>query len=119
MYQRGHAAIHAGHKFHLRGTTRQVLWLLVLRADADGYCWPSVRGMAADCRRSTSTVQQALYELEACGLIVADRVRGRHGTRYLLTLPSPPPQTGKRKRSAADEVADLLGKFTDDDWPQR
>ena len=77
-----------------------VLLALADRADGGGLCWPSISRLITDtglCRRS---IQLAIGALEAAGLILADRLGGRHrASVYRLRL--------EADAAAADRDRDL------------
>lgn len=68
----------------MRLAARLVMFELADRADEDGFAWPGIEQIAADCLLDRSTVLRALDEAEAAGeLLIFSRV-GR-GNRYIIT----------------------------------
>lgn len=62
------------------------------RADRLGHSWPSHRTLASEASTSVSTVQRALEELRALGVVEwqarkRDRDGGRSSNRYKLITP--------------------------------
>lgn len=70
------------------GTPSEKLVLMVLadHAAEDGSCFPGLNRMALMTGLDRSTIVRVLERLEAAGAIVRQRSRGRHPSRYLLTV---------------------------------
>lgn len=75
----------------ITGTQKLVLFALANRANAEGECWPSVPGVAADCCISERAARNALRELEAAGLVSTSAGGGRHrNSLYRLAIAENP-----------------------------
>lgn len=61
------------------GATMSVLAALAIRANEDGYSWPSLELLQADTRCGRRTVQYALRTLERDGWVTIRRQRGPGG----------------------------------------
>lgn len=77
-------------------TRKAVLISLADNANDQGECWPSIPTICERTCFSERAVHRAIRELEADGLLSADRSNGRH-TRYCITVGTPanlaePPQ---------------------------
>lgn len=85
---------------HLSHRAKTVYIYLRDRADASGVCWPGIKTIAGELGLSTRTVQRALDDLEAAGLIVKKQRRRSNGSLtsnlYRLTKhkTSQPPAKG-------------------------
>ena len=71
------------------GTTRLVLLRLADQANDDGWCWPALKALAADCRVSVSSVQRALEALAVFGELAVFR-RGKRATNVYRVLVGTP-----------------------------
>jgi hypothetical protein len=95
------------------GSTFKVYVILARRADAAGYCYPSIKSIAADAGLKPRTVQNAIYRAIELGLAVAGRQKGRvtvyrltHATRCAST------KTGGASDCATPTQQDALGDAT-------
>ena len=62
-------------------STKGVLLALADHADADGTCWPGVKGIAEKCRLSPRTVRYHLKVLRRMSLVIAEERRRDDGTQ--------------------------------------
>lgn len=79
------------------GSNKLVLFLLADRYhEMDNVAWPSVNWLAEHTELSRRTVQRALRDLEAAGLIIPVGTRGRsadrQSTAYRLPIDDDPPR---------------------------
>lgn len=87
-------------KEHLSHREKAVYIYLRDRANVSGVCWPGIKTIAGELGLSTRTVQRALDDLEAAGLIVKKQRRRSNGSLtsnlYRLTKhkTSQPPAKG-------------------------
>ena len=68
-------------------TARLIGLVLDTFMDGQGFAWPSRATIAARARVDVSTVDRALRQLEAAGLLTVSRSRGRRSNRYLAVFP--------------------------------
>ena len=64
-------------------TAKAVLISLADHAGDEGRCWPSLETLAVRTCTSRRAIVDAIKQLEACGVVLADRANGRH-TTYIV-----------------------------------
>lgn len=92
---------------HLKGPAQGILNVLAAHANAAGESWPSVDTVSLESGCSKSTVQKAIRELHAAGILDVERSRGRKPSTYrmdgaqLALFPVPELKTAKRRTRPA------------------
>lgn len=71
------------------GSARLVLLRLADQASDDGWCWPSLKTLAVECRVSVATVQRAINALEGADELAVFR-RGKRATNVYRVLVGTP-----------------------------
>jgi len=85
----------------LGGVATAVLRDLADRSNESGVCWPSVATICNDTKFSRRTVQVALRQLEANGLLITKQIHGR-SSRYVLAIRAVTPAQEMRRGGAGD-----------------
>lgn len=80
------------------------------RADASGVCWPGIKTIAGELGLSTRTVQRALDDLEAAGLIVKKQRRRKKRQPHEQFISADKAQNVTASRQGGT-VTFLLSKF--------
>lgn len=79
-----HAIVNQIRRLPIKNPAKAVLWVIADIADNNGYAYPSHATLAAECGVTDRTVINCIQQLEACGVLVANRTNGRH-TTYTVT----------------------------------
>jgi len=79
-----HAIVNQIRRLPIKNPAKAVLWVIADIADDNGYAYPSHATLAAECGVTDRTVINCIQQLEACGVLVANRTNGRH-TTYTVT----------------------------------
>ena len=79
-----HAIVNLIRRLPIKNPAKAVLWVIADIADDNGYAYPSHATLAAECGVTDRTVINCIQQLEACGVLVANRTNGRH-TTYTVT----------------------------------
>jgi hypothetical protein len=86
-------------------TAKSVLISLADHASDDGRCWPSLETLAWCTCASRRAVVDAIKQLEACGIVLADRTNGRHSFYTVRPENFQPIERPVSARTAARRVA--------------
>jgi biotin operon repressor len=79
-----HIVVNKIRRLPIKNPAKAILWVLSDYADDNGYSYPSQAVLALECGVTERTVINCIPQLEACGVVVANRTNGRH-TTYTVT----------------------------------
>ncbi|MFA9202762.1 MAG: helix-turn-helix domain-containing protein [Flavobacteriales bacterium] len=79
-----HIIVNLIRRLPIKNPAKAVLWVIADIADDKGYAYPSHATLAAECGVTDRTIINCIQQLEACGVLVANRTNGRH-TTYTVT----------------------------------
>lgn len=78
-----HIIVNQIRRLPIKNPAKAVLWVIADIADDKGYAYPSHATLAAECGVTDRTIINCIQQLEACGVLVANRTNGRH-TTYMV-----------------------------------